>query len=112
METIFSKIINREIPAEIVHEDDLCLAFCDVNPQAPVHILIVPKKPVAKMSDATGEDQALIGHLFLTANKVASEQGLADTYRLVVNNGEGAGQSVFHLHVHLLGGRSFSWPPG
>jgi len=112
VETIFSKIINREIPAEIVHEDDLCLAFCDVNPQAPVHILIVPKKPVAKMSDATGEDQALIGHLFLTANKVASEQGLADTYRLVVNNGEGAGQSVFHLHVHLLGGRSFSWPPG
>ncbi len=112
VDTIFSKIIRREIPADILHEDDLCLAFRDVNPQAPLHILIIPKKPIAKMSDATEDDQSLIGHLFLTANKIASEQGLGETYRLVINNGEGAGQSVFHLHLHLLGGRSFSWPPG
>ncbi|MFQ5660162.1 MAG: histidine triad nucleotide-binding protein [Gammaproteobacteria bacterium] len=111
-ETLFSKIIDREIAADIVYEDDLCLAIRDINPQAPVHILVIPKKPIAMMTDATGQDQSLIGHLFLTANRIAAEQGIADAFRLIVNNGERAGQSVFHLHIHILGGRSFSWPPG
>lgn len=110
-ETIFSKIIDREIPADIVYEDDQCLAFRDVNPQAPVHVLIIPKKPIPKLSDAGDEDKELLGHLLLAANQVAAEQGLED-YRLNVNNGAGASQTVFHLHVHVLGGRPFSWPPG
>lgn len=110
-ETIFEKIINKEIPADIVHEDDRTLAFRDVNPQAPVHILVIPKQPIAKLADA-GEDQAeLLGHLLLVANRVAADAGLED-YRVAVNNGAGAGQSVFHLHLHVLGGREFSWPPG
>ncbi len=112
METIFSKIINREIPADIVFEDDLCLAFRDVNPQAPTHILVIPKKPIAKLSDTEPQDQSLLGHLLLTATRVAKSEGIADSFRLVVNNGEGAGQTVFHLHVHILAGRQFSWPPG
>jgi histidine triad (HIT) family protein len=111
-ETLFSKIIDRKIPADIVHEDDLCLAFKDINPQAPVHILIIPKKPVPKLADATDADRELLGHLLITANKIARQQGIGDAYRLIVNNGAGAGQSVFHLHVHILGGRSFTWPPG
>lgn len=111
-ETIFSRIINREIPADIVYEDDLCLAFRDVNPQAPVHILIIPKQPIPMLADATDDDRPLLGHLLLAAKKIAAEQGIADAYRLNINNGAGAGQSVFHLHVHLLGGRSFTWPPG
>ncbi len=111
-DTLFSKIIDREIPADIVYEDDLCLAFKDINPQAPVHILIIPKKPIPKLADATDADQSLLGQLILTANKLAQDQGVGDAYRLVINNGEGAGQSVFHIHVHLLGGRSFTWPPG
>ena len=111
-DTLFSKIINREIPADIVYEDDLCLAFRDVNPQAPVHILVIPKQPIAKIADATESDQSLLGHLLLKAGEIAREQGYADTFRLVINNGEGAGQSVFHLHVHILAGRDFSWPPG
>ena len=110
-ETIFSKIIAREIPAEIVFEDEQCLAFKDVNPQAPVHFLVIPKKPIAKLSDAQQEDGALLGHLLLVASKVAGELGLSD-FRLNVNNGAGASQTVFHLHVHVLGGRPFSWPPG
>lgn len=110
-ETIFSKIISREIPADILYEDDQCLAFRDVNPQAPTHFLVIPKKPIAKLSDASVEDQMLLGHLLLMANKVAAEQGLTD-FRLNVNNGAGASQTVFHLHVHVLGGRAFSWPPG
>jgi histidine triad (HIT) family protein len=112
METIFSKIINREIPAEIVFEDDLCLAFHDVNPQAPTHILLIPKKSIAKVAEAGSDDQSLLGHLLLTANKIASNEGFGDAYRLVINNGEAAGQSVFHLHIHILAGRGFSWPPG
>ena len=112
METIFSKIINREIPADIVYEDDLCLAFRDVNPQAPTHILVIPKKPIDKIADASTNDQSLLGHLLLTANSIASSEGFGDAYRLVINNGEAAGQSVFHLHIHILAGRSFSWPPG
>ena len=110
-ETIFSKIINREIPAEILYEDDQALAFRDVNPQAPTHFLVIPKKPIPMLSDAGDEDQALLGHLLLVASKVAAEQGLED-FRLNVNNGAGASQTVFHLHVHVLGGRPFSWPPG
>lgn len=110
--TIFAKIIDREIPAKIAYEDDLCLAFHDVAPRAPMHILIVPKKPIPKLADASAEDQAVLGHLMLVAAKIAKEQGYSDAYRLVVNNGEGAGQSVFHLHIHILGGRPFTWPPG
>jgi len=110
-ETIFSKIIKREIPATIIYEDDLAIAFRDVNPQAPVHFLVIPKQPIVKLSDATIEDQSLLGHLLLVANKVAVQEGLED-FRLVTNNGAAAGQSVFHLHIHVLGGRSFDWPPG
>lgn len=111
-DTIFSKIIDKEMPADIVYEDDLCLAFRDVNPQAPVHILVIPKKPIPRIIDADEEDQALLGHLQLIANKVARQEGVEDAFRLVVNNGEGVGQSVFHLHLHILAGRSFTWPPG
>ena len=111
-DTLFSKIIDREIPADIVYEDDMCLAFKDINPQAPVHILIIPKKPIPMLADATDADQLLLGQLMLRANKLAKDQGVGDAYRLVINNGEGAGQSVFHIHIHLLGGRSFTWPPG
>ena len=111
-ETIFSKIIRREIPADIVYEDDKCLAFRDVNPQAPVHILVIPKQPIARLIDAVDDDQSLLGHLLLTANKVAAEQGVEEAFRVVVNNGAGVGQSVFHLHLHILAGRSFTWPPG
>ena len=112
METLFTKIIERKIPADIVYEDDLCLAFRDVKPQAPIHILIIPKKPLPKIADATQADQQLLGHLFLTANRIAADLGIADAYRLVVNNGADAGQTVFHLHIHMLAGRSFNWPPG
>ena len=111
-ETIFTKIINKEIPADIVYEDDLCLAFKDINQQAPVHILIIPKKAMPKLSDAGIDDQELLGHLILVANKVADSEGVADAYRLVLNNGAGAGQEIFHMHFHLLAGRSFTWPPG
>ena len=110
-ETIFSKIIKREIPATIIYEDDLALAFRDVNPQAPVHFLVIPKKPIINLSDAKEEDQSLLGHLLLVANKVALQEGLT-SFRLVTNNGAEAGQSVFHLHIHVLGGRSLDWPPG
>ena len=112
METIFSKIINREIPADIVYEDDICLAFRDVNPQAPMHILVIPKKAISKISEARDEDRDVLGHLLLTANRVAASEGFGDAYRLIINNGEGAGQTVFHLHVHILAGRDFTWPPG
>lgn len=111
-DTLFSKIIKREIPADIVYEDDLCLAFRDINPQAPVHVLIIPKQPIAMLSDAGDHDRQLLGHLLLAANRIAEDEGIGEAYRLNINNGAGAGQSVFHLHVHLLGGRSFTWPPG
>lgn len=111
-DTIFSKIINREIPADIVYEDDLCLAFRDVNPQAPVHILLIPKQAIPKIGDAEQSDQSLLGHLFLKAGEIAKEQGYGDAFRLVVNNGAKAGQTVFHLHIHILAGREFSWPAG
>ena len=111
-ETIFSKIIRREIPAEIVYEDDLTLAFKDITPQAPVHILVIPKKPLPQLSAAESEDHALMGHLLLTAKRVAEQVGLDNGYRLVINNGPDGGQTVYHLHLHILGGRSMQWPPG
>ena len=111
-DTIFTKIINKEIPADIVYEDDSSLAFRDVNPQAPVHILIIPKKPMEQLNDAEVSDQELLGHLIFVAHKVAEKEGVADGYRLVVNNGVGAGQLVMHVHFHLLAGRSLKWPPG
>jgi histidine triad (HIT) family protein len=110
--TIFAKIIDREIPADIVYEDERCLAFRDINPQAPVHILLVPKKAIARLVDSREEDGDLLGHLMLTAAAIARDQGAGDAFRLVVNNGAEAGQEVFHLHVHILAGRSFAWPPG
>jgi histidine triad (HIT) family protein len=112
VETLFSKIINREIPADIVYEDDLCLAFRDIDPQAPVHILLIPKQVIVKVADATESDQAILGHLLLKAGEIAKEQGYEDAFRLVINNGEKAGQTVFHLHIHILAGRPFSWPAG
>lgn len=109
---IFKKIIDKEIPAKIVYEDNLCLAFKDINPQAPVHILLIPKiDEIDRLANATEKHEKLLGHLLLQAKKIANEQKLTD-YRLVINNGEKAGQSVFHLHIHILGGRPFSWPPG
>jgi histidine triad (HIT) family protein len=110
--TLFQKIIDREIPSDIVYEDDQCVAFRDVNPQAPTHILVVPRKPIPTLDDLTEEDAPLVGHLFVVAKQIASDEGLEDGYRTVFNCGEQAQQSVFHLHLHLLGGRSFSWPPG
>ena len=112
MSTLFEKIINREIPADIVYEDELSLAFKDINPQAPIHILIIPKKPIEKLSDANIEDQALLGHLMLVAGRIAEQLNLDNTFRIIINNGAGAGQSVFHLHLHLMSGRPLSWPPG
>ena len=112
MTTLFGKIIRREIPADIVYEDDLCLAFRDINPQAPTHVLLVPKKEIDMLSSATAGDQSLLGHMMLAAGKVARQLGAGDTFRLVVNNGAGAGQSVFHLHLHILAGRRMRWPPG
>ena len=111
-DTIFQKIIDKEIPAELLHEDDFCIAFPDISPQAPVHILIVPKKSLIKLHDANTEDQALLGHLMLVANQLATKLEVDQGYRIIINNGAKAGQSVFHLHVHLLGGRVMSWPPG
>ncbi len=111
-DTLFTRIINREIPADIVYEDDRCLAFRDVAPQAPVHVLVIPKKPIASIDAAEPSDGELIGHLTLKAKHVAGELGLTGGYRLVVNCGRDGGQSVDHLHIHLLGGRSLSWPPG
>jgi len=113
MKTIFQRIIDREIPARLAHEDDLCIAIHDVNPQAPVHVLVIPKKPVARLNEAATADQALLGHLLLTAAAVARTLGLADSgYRIVINNGRDGGESVPHLHVHLLGKRPLAWPPG
>ena len=111
-ETIFSRIIKREIPADIVYEDDLAIAFKDVNPQAPVHILVIPKQPIAKLADAESQDRDLLGHLLLTAKHVAQQAGLNNGYRIVINTGPDGGQTVYHLHLHILGGRQMIWPPG
>ena len=112
MSTIFAKVINREIPAQIVYEDEHCLAFRDINPQAPTHVLVIPKKEIPRLVDAQDADQALLGHLLLAVGKIARQLGVQEAYRVVVNNGAEAGQSVFHLHLHLLAGRPFHWPPG
>ena len=112
-DTVFGKIIRGEIPADKVYEDDDVLAFEDQNPAAPTHILVIPKKHIVNLFDADEDDTELLGKLMQTANKVARQQGLEeDGFRLVVNNGAGVGQSVFHIHLHILGGRSFQWPPG
>ena len=111
-ETLFEKIINREIPADIIYEDDLSIVFKDIQPQAPTHLLIIPKKVIPKLSDASNNDELILGHLMLVAGKVANQLDLNDTFRIVINNGAKAGQSVFHLHLHLLSGRSLNWPPG
>lgn len=111
-DTIFGKIIRREIPADIVYEDDLALAFRDINPQAPVHILVIPKKPIVKLADAEPEDHKILGHLLLIVKRVAEQAGLENGYRVVINNGPDGGQTVYHLHLHILGGRQMAWPPG
>ena len=111
-QTLFEKIINKEIPADIIYEDDISIVIKDISPQAPTHLLIIPKKVIPKLSDATKEDQEILGHLMLVAGKIADDLGLDETFRLVVNNGAKAGQSVFHLHLHLLSGRNLNWPPG
>ncbi len=111
-DTIFGKIIRREIPAEIIYEDELCLAFKDIHPQAPVHILVIPKKAIAQLADAESQDHALMGHLLLTAKRVADQVGLSNGYRIVINTGPDGGQTVYHLHLHILGGRPMQWPPG
>lgn len=110
--TLFQRIADGEIPATLLHQDALCIAFRDIAPQAPTHVLIVPRKAVPRIGEAGAEDQALLGHLLLTAAKVARELGLKDGFRLVINNGRDGGESVPHLHVHLLGGRALGWPPG
>ena len=111
-ESIFIKILNKEIPGDIVYEDNECFAIKDINPQAPVHLLIIPKKLIAKVSDANDEDRELLGSLLLASKKIARKFNLDDNYRLVINNGAKAGQTVFHIHIHLLGGKSLSWSPG
>jgi histidine triad (HIT) family protein len=110
--TIFQRIIDREIPADIVHEDDQSLAFRDINPQAPTHILIVPKKPIPRLATTEDADAAVLGHLLTVTRKLAEQNGLSNGYRVVINNGSDGGQTVDHLHVHLLGGRRLTWPPG
>ena len=110
---IFAKILRGEIPADVLHEDDRCLAFRDVQPQAPVHFLVIPKVPISKLADSGPDDAPVLGHLLATAAAVARNEGLGEGgYRVVINSGAGAGQTVFHLHVHVLGGRSLAWPPG
>ena len=113
MSTIFSKIIRKEIPATIVYEDNLCLAFKDISPQAPVHIVLIPKQEIRSMAEVTPEHQNLMGHLMVKASQIAEKLGLKESgYRLIVNTNGDGGQTVFHLHIHILGGRTLSWPPG
>jgi histidine triad (HIT) family protein len=110
--TIFQRIIDREIPADIVYEDDRCLAFRDIAPQAPVHVLVIPKKPIVSWAELAGDDAALIGHISIVIRDLAAKLGLAGGYRVVCNCGKDGGQTVDHLHFHVLGGRHLSWPPG
>ena len=107
-DTIFGKIANGEIPSEFLYEDEHCIAINDINPQAPVHVLVIPKREIPRLVDARADDQALLGHLMLVAGKVAEQLGVAESFRLIVNNGEGAGQTVFHLHLHIIAGREFA----
>nr|XP_022309357.1 histidine triad nucleotide-binding protein 1-like [Crassostrea virginica] len=111
-DTIFGKIARKEIPCDFIYEDDKCVAFNDLSPQAPVHFLVIPKKPISRLSEAEESDAQLLGHLMLVAKKVAKEQGLNEGYRLVVNDGPMGGQSVYHLHIHVMSGRQMGWPPG
>ena len=112
-ETMFAKIINKEIPADIVHEDDVCVAFRDIRPQAPTHVLVIPRRHIPTTNDLTPEDAEIVGRIVLTATRIAKDEGADDEgYRMVWNCQEGAGQSVFHIHLHLLCGRGFGWPPG
>ncbi|MDA0832792.1 MAG: histidine triad nucleotide-binding protein [Planctomycetota bacterium] len=110
--TIFKKIIDREIPADIVYEDEQCLAFRDINPQAPTHVLIIPKREIPSLADATASDVPLLGHLLFVARELAVQLQLGGGFRTIINAGPDGGQSVDHLHVHLLGGRTLTWPPG
>ncbi len=110
--TLFQRIADGEIPAKLIHSDDHCIAFHDIAPQAPTHVLVVPRKPIPRVGQATELDQALLGHLLLTAGKIARDLGLTNGYRLVINHGRDGGESVPHLHIHLLGGRALAWPPG
>lgn len=111
-ETVFDRIIRREIPARVVYEDDRALAFRDINPMAPVHVLVIPKKRIASLGKASRDDSELLGHLLWVAAEVARLEGVGEDFRIVSNSGPGAGQTVFHLHLHVLGGRPFAWPPG
>jgi len=113
MSTIFKKIIDKEIPADIVYEDEKCLAFRDINPEAPVHVLIIPKKEIPSLALATEGDQELLGHMLIKASQIARDMGVSETgYRLVLNTNKEGGQEVEHMHIHLLGGRQMEWPPG
>jgi histidine triad (HIT) family protein len=113
MDCLFCKIVDRKIPAQFVHEDEHAVAIQDINPQAPVHLLVIPRKHLVALSDSAARDEPLLGHLLIVAAELARERGLeAQGYRTVINDGRGAGQTVFHLHVHVLGGRPFHWPPG
>ncbi|XP_043916745.1 histidine triad nucleotide-binding protein 1 [Protopterus annectens] len=111
-DTIFGKIIRKEIPAKIIYEDDQCIAFHDIAPQAPVHFLVVPKKPIAQLASTEDSDKHLFGHLMLVGKKCADDLNLKDGYRIVLNEGRHGGQSVYHIHLHVLGGRQMEWPPG
>ena len=110
--TLFQKIADKEIPAKLIHEDAVCVAFHDIAPQAPTHVLIVPRKPIPRVAEARAEDQATLGHLLLVAGQLSRQLGLAKGFRVVINNGPDGGETVPHLHVHLLGGRALDWPPG
>ena len=113
MSSIFTKIIKREIPAAIVYEDDECIAFRDIDPKAPVHILLVPKKEIPSLAQVTGNDKTLLGHLMVKASEIAKAEGISDSgYRVVVNTNKEGGQEVYHVHMHILGGRQMTWPPG
>lgn len=107
-ETIFTKIINGDIPSEKLYEDEICICIRDITPQAPTHVLLIPKKPIPRLVDASADDQALLGHLMVKAGELAEKLGVGDAFRLIINNGESAGQTVFHLHLHILGGKAFS----
>jgi histidine triad (HIT) family protein len=111
-DTVFGKILRKEIPAQVVQEDDRCIVIRDIAPKAPVHLLIIPREPLANVADAGPRHEALLGHLLLVAHEVAKKEKIGDAFRIVINNGENAGQSVHHLHVHVLGGRTMKWPPG
>ncbi len=112
MKTLFERIIDRDVSANIAHEDDKCIVFHDIDPQAPTHLLVVPKEAIPRLSEASTESQAMLGHLLLTASRMAHKLNLEEGFRIVINNGKHGGEIVPHLHVHLLGGRPFAWPPG